>query len=135
MDPSIATRAFGVKPKDLIGDLKTFGFVFEALCVRDLRIYAEAIGKRVSHYRDSNGLECDAVIHSDDGRYGLAQIKLGSDDKSIEQAAATLNNFDRVIDYDKMQRPSFKMILCGNCPYAYRRADGIYVVPIGCLKP
>lgn len=135
VDPSICTQALSLKPNDLIGDLNTFGFIFETLCVRDLRIYAEAIGKKVSHYRDSNELECDVVVHSDDGKYGLIQIKLGSSNSDIDHAVKKLTKFDEVLDYDKMGEPSFKMILCGNCPYAYRRDDGICVVPIGCLKP
>ena len=118
-----------------IADLRTFGFFFETLCIRDLRIYAESLGKQVSHYRDSNGLECDAVIHSQDGRYGLIEIKLGSDETSINAAVENLTNLEKIIDKEKMSNPAFKMILCGNCPYAYRREDGIYVVPIGCLKP
>ncbi|MBR2709661.1 ATP-binding protein [Candidatus Saccharibacteria bacterium] len=135
VDPSIATQAMKLKPADLINDLNTFGFIYENLCIRDLRIYADAIGKEVAHYRDSNGVECDAVIRSDDGKYGLIQIKLGSHNEAIEQAVNTLNSLEHIINYDKMPRPSFKMVLCGNCPYAYRREDGIYVVPIGCLKP
>lgn len=135
VDPSIATQALGLRPADLINDLNTFGLVFECLCIRDLRVYASAMGQTISHYRDSNGLECDAVVHSDNGKYGLVQIKLGSDDKSIAQAVEKLAEFDKTLDYDKMQRPAFKMVLCGNCPHAYRREDGIYVVPIGCLKP
>ena len=135
VDSSIATQALGLKPDDLIQDLKTFGFIFENLCMRDIRIYAEVIGKRVSHYRDSNGLECDAVVHSDDGKYGLIQIKLGSDNDSLDSAVDTFDSFDKVLDYDNMRKPSFKMVLCGNCPYAYCREDGVYVVPIGCLGP
>lgn len=135
VDPSIAVQAIGARPADLIADLNTFGFFFEALCIRDLRIYSESLGKRVSHYRDSNGLECDAVVHSRNGCYGLIEIKLGSDDGSIADAVKNLNNLDSIIDKQKMQEPSFKMVLCGNCPYAYRRDDGIYVVPIGCLRP
>lgn len=134
VDPSIATQALGVKPADLINDLRTFGFIFETLCIRDLRIYAEALGLTVSHYRDSNGLECDAVVHSKDGRYGLAQIKLGSDENTIEQAVEKLKALKNAIDPTKMKQPAFMMVLSGNCPYAYRREDGIYVVPIGCLR-
>ena len=135
VDPSIATQALGLKPADLINNLNTFGFIFEDLCIRDLRTYAEAMGQTVSHYRDSNGLECDAVVHSDNGKYGLIQIKLGSDEKSIAQAVEKLNEFDKTLDFEKMSKPAFRMVLCGNCPHAYRREDGIYIVPIGCLKP
>ena len=134
MDPSIAAQALGLSPRDLIQDLKTFGFIFETLCIRDLRVYAEAIGRKVSHYRDSNGLECDAVVHSRDGRYGLVQIKLGSDEETVEQAASKLKELASVIDDKVMGRPAFMMVLSGNCPYAYKREDGVYVVPVGCLK-
>ena len=135
VDPSIATQALGIAPDGLLGDLKTFGFIFETLCMRDLRIYAESIGKHVSHYRDSNGLEYDAVVYSRDGRYGLVQIKLGSDDESIEQAVETFKNSANTIDESTMGKPDFTMVLAGNAPYAYRREDGVYVVPIGCLGP
>ena len=135
VDPSIATQALGARPDDLINDLKTFGFVFENLCVRDLRIYAGLSKRYVSHYRDSNALECDAVIQSDDGQYGLIQIKLGSDEETLQGAAKTFKSFDEIIDYQTMQKPAFKMILCGNCPHAYKREDDILVVPIGCLGP
>lgn len=136
VDPSIAAQAIGAKPEDLIADLSTFGFFFEDLCIRDLRIYAESLGKQISHYRDSNGLECDAVVHSKDGRYGLVEIKLGSDEENIKKGVDDLTGLDNIINKEEMPEPSFKMILCGNCPYAYRREeDGIYVVPIGCLKP
>ncbi len=134
VDPSIATQALGVSPRDLIQDLRTFGFLFETLCIRDLRVYADVKGKSVSHYRDSNGLECDSVIHSQDGEYGLIEIKLGSDDESINQAVKTLHDMEKVIDDEVMSKPSFLMILVGNGPYAYRREDGIYVVPVGCLR-
>ena len=134
VDPSIATQALGLSPEDLIRDLKTFGFIFETLCMRDLRVYADSIRGQISHYRDSNGLECDAVIHSNDGRYGLIQIKLGSDDETIEQAVEKLTELTERIDDTKMNKPSFRMVLVGNAPNAYRREDGVYVVPIGCLK-
>lgn len=135
VDPSIAAQALGTSPNDLIHDLNTFDFIFETLCIRDLRVYAEATSKHVSHYRDSNGLECDAVIHAQNGKYGLVQIKLGSDDETIEQAATKLRELANEIDSTVMEKPTFSMILVGNAPYAYRREDGIYVVPIGCLKP
>lgn len=135
VDPSIATQALEISPEDLINDLKTFGFVFENLCMRDLRVYTEAIGGHVDHYRDSNGLECDAVVHIDSGKYGLVQIKLGADSETLDEAAKTLQNLANNIDATKMSMPSFKMVLCGNAPYAYRREDGVYIVPIGCLKP
>ena len=135
VDSSLAAQALGIGPDDLIQDLNTFGFLFETLCIRDLRVYAQATSRNVSHYRDSNGLECDAVIHSQDGQYGLVQIKLGSDDETLEQATEKLNDLAAIIDDTVMNKPAFLLILAGNTPYAYRREDGIYVVPIGCLGP
>jgi len=132
-DPSIATAALGVGPADLISDLNTFGLIFETLCMRDLRVYAEALNGNVYHYRDKNGLECDAVVHLRDGRYGLIEIKLGGD-KLIEEGATTLNNLSKLIDTDKMKRPSFMMVLTAVGDYAYSREDRVMVVPIGCLK-
>ncbi|MFI3319882.1 MAG: DUF4143 domain-containing protein [Rikenellaceae bacterium] len=133
VDPSIACAALGLGPQDLINDLESFGFLFETLCVRDLRVYAEYLGGNVYHYRDKNGLECDAVVHLRNGSYGLIEIKLGGD-KAIEEGAKTLNAFTEKIDTSKMKEPSFKMILTATGDYAYRRSDGIYIVPIGCLK-
>lgn len=133
-DPSIATAALGLGPDDLVNDLKTFGLFFETLCVRDLRVYAEALGGSVYHFRDKNGLECDAVIHLRNGKYGLIEIKLGGD-KLIEERAAALTTLADKIDTTKMKSPSFKMVLTGVGKYAYQRPqDGVYVVPIGCLK-
>lgn len=133
-DPSIATAALGLGPDDLVNDLKSFGLFFETLCVRDLRVYAEAIGGSVCHFRDKNGLECDAVIHLRNGKYGLVEIKLGGD-KLIEEGAATLTTLAGKIDTEKMKSPSFKMVLTGVGKYAYQRPqDGVCVVPVGCLK-
>ncbi len=132
-DPSIATAALGIGPQDLVNDLNTFGLVFETLVVRDLRVYAEALNGKVYHFRDKNGLECDAVIHLRDGRYGLAEIKLGGDDL-IDEGAETLLKLSGKIDTKRMKAPSFMMVLVGVGMYAYRREDGVYVVPIGCLK-
>ena len=132
-DPSIATAALGIGPQDLIGDLNTFGLIFETLAVRDLRTYAEALNGKVYHFRDKNGLECDAVVHLRDGRYGLVEIKLGGDDL-INAGADALIDLESKIDTERMKAPSFKMVLIGVGTYAYRRADGVYVVPIGCLK-
>ena len=133
VDPSIATAALGIGPNDLINDLKTFGLLFETMAVRDLRVYADAIEGRVYHYRDKSGLECDAVIHLRNGKYGLVEIKIGGD-KLIEEGVATLLTLSRNIDSGKMSEPSFLMVLTGIGTYAYRRTDGVYVVPIGCLK-
>lgn len=133
IDPSIATAALGIGPNDLINDLHTFGFLFETLCIRDLRVFADALGGEVYHYRDKDGQECDAVIHLRNGRYGLIEIKLGGD-KLIEEGAKSLQAMKEKIDTDKMNAPSFLMVLTGNGDYAYRRQDGVFVVPIGCLK-
>lgn len=134
VDPSIATAALGISPNDLLNDLNTFGFLFETLAVRDIRVYADALQAKVYHFRDSNGLECDTVIHRRDGSYGLCEIKLGGP-KNIDMAAASLQAVACNIDTNKMQAPSFLMVLTAVGPYAYRRKDGVYVVPIGCLKP
>ena len=132
-DPSIATAALGLGPSDLINDLNTFGLIFETLCIRDLRVYAEALNGKVYHFRDRNGLECDAVIHLRDGSYGLVEIKLGGDDL-INEGVKTLKSLSCKIDTERMKHPSFLMVLTAAGSYAYRREDGVYVVPIGCLK-
>lgn len=132
-DPSIATAALGIGPKDLINDLNTMGLFFETLCVRDLRVYADALGGQVYHFRDKNGLECDAVIHLKNGSYGLVEIKLGGE-RLIEEGSKTLTELTKKIDTTKMKEPAFRMILTGVGEYAYQRTDGIIVVPIGCLK-
>lgn len=133
VDPSIAAAALGIGPKDLINDLSTMGLMFENMCVRDIRIYAESIDGSVYHYRDKSGLECDAVIHLRNGRYGLIEIKLGGD-KLIEEGAVNLLKLKDRIDGEKMNDPSFLMVLCGVAPFAYKRNDGVMVVPIGCLR-
>lgn len=134
VDPSIATSALGIGPKDLLNNLTDFGFYFETLAVRDLRVYADALDGEVFHFRDKNGLECDAVLHRRNGSYGLIEIKLGGTD-NIEKGATTLKTLSAKIDTDKMNAPSFMMVLTGVGQYAYRRQDGVHVVPIGCLKP
>lgn len=134
VDPSIATAALSIGPQDLIDDLKTFGFIFETLCVRDLRVYADSMGGQVFHYRDKTGLECDAVVHLPNGRYGLIEIKLGGD-AAISDGCATLLKLAGKLDTSRMREPSFMMVLTGIGTYAYRRADGVSVVPIGCLGP
>lgn len=133
IDPSIAVASLGIEPKDLINDLNTFGLLFETLCIRDLRVYAESIKGKVYHYRDANDLECDAVIHLRDGSYGLIEIKLGGD-SLINDGANTLKKLESRIDITKMKNPSFLLVLTATGKYAYRREDGVYVVPIGCLK-
>ena len=133
VDPSIAVAALGIGPNDLLNDLNTFGFLFEALCVRDLRIFADALNGTVYHYRDKNGLECDAVVHLRNGAYGLIEIKLGGD-TLIEQGASSLKELATKIDTSRMKAPAFLMVLTGTGQYAYRRPDGVCVVPIGTLK-
>lgn len=132
-DPSIATAALGLGPADLMNDLNTFGLIFETLCVRDLRVFAEALNGKVYHYRDKTGLECDAVVHLRNGCYGLVEIKIGGDDL-ISDGVRTLKALEAKIDTERMKKPSFLMVLTGVGPYAYKREDGVYVVPIGCLK-
>lgn len=134
IDPSIATAALGIGPKDLIQDLNTMGLLFENLAVRDLRIYSELLDGSVYHYRDKSGLECDAVIHLRNGSYGLVEIKLGGD-KLIEEGAETLKALSELIDTNSMKAPSFMMVLCAQAPFAYKRNDGVYVVPITSLRP
>lgn len=132
-DPSIAAAALGIGPNDLMNDLNTFGLLFETLCVRDLRVYANALDGDVYHYRDKSGLECDAVIHLRNGKYGLIEIKLGGE-RLIEEGVKNLKLLEGKIDTQKMNKPSFLMVLTGVGDYAYRRKDGVYVVPIGSLK-
>lgn len=132
-DPSIATASLGLGPNDLEKDLNTMGLFFETMCVRDLRVYAESLDGEVYHYRDKSGLECDTVIHLRNGSFGLIEIKLGGD-HLIEEGASNLKTFSAKIDTKKMKEPAFLMVLTGTGKYAYRREDGVYVVPIGCLK-
>ena len=134
VDPSIAVAALRISPQDLLNDLETFGFLFETMAVRDLRIYADALDGQIYHYRDKNELECDAVLHLENGKYGLIEIKLGGDNL-IEKGAKTLKELANKIDPTRMPAPSFMMVLIGVGTYAYRRDDGVFVVPIGCLKP
>lgn len=133
IDPSIAVASLGIGSKDLLNDLNTFGLLFETLCIRDLRVYAESIKGKVYHYRDANDLECDAVIHLRDGSYGLIEIKLGGD-SLVHEGAETLKKLEARIDTTKMKNPSFLLVLTATGKYAYKREDGVYVVPIGCLK-
>lgn len=133
VDPSIAVAALGLGPQDLIADLNRFGLLFETMCVRDLRVFADALNGSVYHFRDKTDLECDAVVHLRNGSYGLIEIKLGGD-KLIEEGAENLKKLRNKIDTTKMKDPAFLMVLIGVGDYAYRRNDGVYVVPIGCLK-
>ncbi|MCM1530948.1 MAG: DUF4143 domain-containing protein [Ruminococcus flavefaciens] len=133
VDPSIGAASLGLGPDDLINDLKAMGIFFETLCIRDLRVYADALDGTVYHYRDKNGLECDAVLHLRNGSYGLIEIKLGGE-SSIAEGVKTLSALTNIIDTTRMKAPSFRMVLTGVGEFAYQRADGIYVVPVGCLK-
>lgn len=133
VDPSIAVAALGIGPKDLMNDFNTFCLLFETLCIRDLRVYAESLNGDLYHYRDSSDLECDAVIHLRDGSYGLIEIKLGGD-SLINEGAKNLKKLESRIDVEKMKNPSFLMVLTAIGKYAYKREDGVYVIPIGCLK-
>lgn len=133
VDPAIGAAALGLGPDDMLTDLKTFGLLFENLCARDLRIYSESLDGTVFHYRDRYGLECDAVIHLRNGKYGLIEVKLGGD-QAIEQGAKTLKKLAQKIDTEKMNNPSFMMVITGIGGLAYRRKDGVFVVPIGCLR-
>ena len=123
----------GLGPKDLINDLNTMGLFFETLCVRDLRVFADALDGEVYHYRDKNGLECDAVVHLRNGKYGLVEVKLGGD-RLINEGAENLKTLAEKINIEKMNAPSFMMVLTGTGDFAYRRKDSVFVVPIGCLK-
>lgn len=134
VDPSIASAALGLGPADLTNDLNTMGLLFETMAARDLRVYTEALDGNVFHYRDSNGLECDAVIHLRNGKYALVEVKLGGQ-KLIDEGADSLKRLSASINTDKMHAPSFKMVLTAVGSIAYKRDDGVYVVPIGCLRP
>lgn len=133
-DPSIAAASLGIGPNNLLDDLNTMGFLFENLCIRDLRIYADYLDGTVYHYRDKYGLECDAVIHLRNGAYGLIEIKLGGD-RLIEEGAETLKSLASKIDIKNMSKPSFMVVLCAKAPFAYKRNDDVYVIPITALRP
>ena len=133
VDPSIAIAALGLGPADLMSDLNTMGLLFETLCIRDLRVFADALDGQIYHFRDRTGLECDAVMHLRNGKYGLIEVKLGGD-SLIEEGVATLKRLTQRIDTDRMKQPSFLMVLTATSRFAYRREDGVYIVPIGCLK-
>ncbi|MCL1984070.1 MAG: DUF4143 domain-containing protein [Methanomassiliicoccaceae archaeon] len=131
VDPSIAVHMMRMPTKKMLEDLKTFGFLFESMCVRDLRVYAQMLDGEVFHYRDGYGLEADIVIRLDDGRWAAAEAKLGS--KEIEDAAKNLLKLKDTVDTEKMGEPSFLMVLTAG-EYGYRRPDGVFVIPAGCLK-
>ncbi|MCL2193534.1 MAG: DUF4143 domain-containing protein, partial [Treponema sp.] len=131
IDPSIATAVLRADPDSLLSDFNTFGLLFESLCIRDLRVYAQAIDGEVFHYRDKSGLEADAIVHLKDGRWGAVEVKMGA--KEIELAAENLKTMRDKINLDKMKEPSFLMVLTGT-ELGYRRDDGVYIIPIGCLR-
>jgi predicted AAA+ superfamily ATPase len=131
-DPSIAIAALGLTPNILIDDLQTFGFLFENLCIRDLRVYSSSLGGSISYYRDRSGLEADCVLHLDDGRYALIEFKLGS--REIEVGAEHLLKIKYLTEKNNIKSPSLLMVLTGG-EMAYKRKDGVFVIPIGCLKP
>lgn len=133
IDPSIACAAMGLGPNDLVSDLRTFGFIFECLCVRDLRIYAQSLDGQLFHFRDKSGLECDSVVHLRNSDYGLVEIKIGGD-SLINEGAANLIELKNRIDTERMKSPAFLMVLTAVGDFAYRRTDGVIVVPVGCLK-
>lgn len=132
-DPSIACAALGIGPDGLMGDLRTFGLLFESMCVRDLRTYAERLGGDVFHYRNKRDQEVDAVVQLRDGRYGLVEVKLFSQER-IDEGASTLLKISGDIDTGKMRAPSFLMVVTGT-PFAYRRDDGVIVAPLATLAP
>jgi predicted AAA+ superfamily ATPase len=131
VDPSIAVAALQTSPDGLLKDFKTFGFLFESLCIRDLRVYAQRLAGNVFHYRDQTDLEADAIVALHDGRWGAVEIKMGQ--ANVEQAASNLLRLKNRVDEEKMDPPSFLMVLTGN-GYAMRRKDGVLVVPVTCLK-
>lgn len=131
VDPSIATAVMRINPEGILKDFETFGFLFESLCIRDMRIYAQVNDGDVFHYRDKSGLEADIIIALRDGRWGAIEVKLGN--KQIELAAENLLKLKNKIDTDRMGEPAFLLVLTGG-QFAYQRKDGVLVIPIGCLK-
>ena len=129
-DPSIATAVLGIKPEKLMRDFNLFGFLFESLCVRDMRVYAQANDGEVFHYRDSSGQEVDMIVSLRDGRWGAVEVKLGGG--QIDEAASNLLALKDKVDKDSMGAPAFLVVLTGT-EFAYRRTDGVFVVPLGCL--
>jgi predicted AAA+ superfamily ATPase len=131
VDPSIAAAVLQVSPQDLVWDFKTFGLLFESLCIRDLRVYSQAMNGKVFHYHDGSDLEADAIVRKYGGQWGAIEIKMSARD--IDKAAENLKKLRDKIDTDEMRGPSFLMVITP-MGFAYRREDGVYVVPIGCLK-
>lgn len=135
VDPSLVVASLYASENDLLKDFRSFGLIFESLVMRDLRIYAESIEGDLIYYRDKNGLECDAIIHLVDSRWCAIEVKLGDGVDVINAAANDLIKFAGMIDEDRMPKPAFLAVLSGTAKIAYRRKDGVYVIPIGCLKP
>jgi predicted AAA+ superfamily ATPase len=132
VDPSVAVAALRASPEALLADFATFGLLFESLCARDLRVYAQGLDGEVFHYRDKSGLEADAVVQLKDGRWGAIEVKMGA--KETDLAAGHLRALADRVDTDRLLSPSFLMVLTAT-EVGYRRADGVLVVPIGCLGP
>ena len=133
-DSSIATAALGLGPEDLMNDIRSFGWFFETMAIRDLRVYADAIGGSVSHFLDRNGLECDAVVHLRNGASGLIEIKLGGE-RLVEEGVRSLEKLTGIIDTARMKEVSFRMVLTATGDFAYTRPDGIIVCPLSALRP
>jgi predicted AAA+ superfamily ATPase len=131
VDPSIAVAALRTNPDGLLRDFNTFGYLFESLCIRDLRIYAQGLDGEICHYRDESGLEADAIVTLPDGRWGAVEVKMGQ--SQVDEASANLLKLKAKVDADVMNPPSFLMVLTGN-GYALRQKNGVLVVPISCLK-
>lgn len=132
VDPSIAVAALGVNPDYFKTDLLTFGFIFETLCIRDFRVYSQSLGGKLSYYHDKTGLEADAVLHLNDGRYALIEFKLGQ--KGIDDGAKHLNKIEELCNNSETTNsPDLKIIITAT-QFAYKRPDGVFVIPIGCLK-
>jgi len=130
-DPSIAVAALNADPGKLLCEMKTFGYLFESLCIRDLRVYSDSIGGKIYHYRDQMEVEVDAIVQLRDERWGAVEIKMGAGE--IEKAAENLVKFRNNIDTDKTPEPSFLMVLTGT-EYAFQMKNGVWVVPLGCLR-
>ena len=132
VDPSVATAVLGATSRRLMNDFRSFGSLFESLCVRDMRVYAQPLDGEVRHYRDQTGLEADMVVVLKDGRWGAVEVKLGAGD--IDSAAEGLKKLKNKVDVSRMGHPSFLMVLTGT-DLGYTREDGVIVCPIGCLRP
>lgn len=132
-DPSVAVASLGLGPGMLMNDLRTFGFLFENMAVRDLRIYAQSMDAQVYHYRDHNNLECDSVVVLPDGRYALVEIKLGGE-TLIKEGISAVNKLESILDSEAMGKPSFKMVLCAASPYVYTDSSGVLICPLSSLK-